>query len=145
MRENGLLAPHRVGRTEAKPHDGTIITDKVIADAILDRLVHNAHRLTLKGESMRKTAAKRAELLGVRQRRLEHQRNAVSRGYIEANPWTQDHTSRRRVRIKAVCAFEDIDLTGNIEIVGLGDQACPLSGFAVFEKGPAQFKTRPMP
>jgi hypothetical protein len=27
--ENGLLAPHRVGRTETKPHDGTIITDKV--------------------------------------------------------------------------------------------------------------------
>ena len=29
MRANGLLAPHRVGRTEAKPHDGTIITDKI--------------------------------------------------------------------------------------------------------------------
>ena len=29
MRENGLLAPHRVLRTEAKPHDGTIVTDKV--------------------------------------------------------------------------------------------------------------------
>lgn len=29
MRENGLLAPHRVGRTEAKLHDGTIITDRV--------------------------------------------------------------------------------------------------------------------
>src|ERR1700745_926323 len=29
MRENGLLAPHRVGRTETKPHNGTIITDKV--------------------------------------------------------------------------------------------------------------------
>ena len=29
MRENALLAPHRVGRTEAKPHDGTIITDKL--------------------------------------------------------------------------------------------------------------------
>ncbi len=29
MGENGLLAPHRVGRTETKPHDGTIITDKV--------------------------------------------------------------------------------------------------------------------
>ena len=29
MRANGLLAPHRVGRTGAKPHDGTIITDKV--------------------------------------------------------------------------------------------------------------------
>jgi DNA replication protein DnaC len=32
------------------------------ADAILDRLVHNAHRLTLKGESMRKRAAKHAGL-----------------------------------------------------------------------------------
>jgi hypothetical protein len=29
MRENGLLAPHRAGRAEAKPHDGTIITDKI--------------------------------------------------------------------------------------------------------------------
>ena len=29
MGENGLLAPHRVGRTETKPHDGTIITAKV--------------------------------------------------------------------------------------------------------------------
>src|SRR3984893_1772190 len=29
MRENGLLAPHRLGRTKAKPHDGTIITDRV--------------------------------------------------------------------------------------------------------------------
>ena len=31
-----------------------IIGDPTIADAILDRLVHNAHRITLKGESMRK-------------------------------------------------------------------------------------------
>jgi hypothetical protein len=30
------------------------IANPTIADAILDRLVHNAHRLTLKGESMRK-------------------------------------------------------------------------------------------
>ena len=29
MRENGLLALHRVLRTEAKLHDGTIVTDKV--------------------------------------------------------------------------------------------------------------------
>jgi len=32
------------------------------ADAILDRLVHNAHRLNLKGESLRKPAAKRQKL-----------------------------------------------------------------------------------
>lgn len=31
-----------------------IIGDKTIADAILDRLVHQAHRIELKGESMRK-------------------------------------------------------------------------------------------
>ena len=30
------------------------IGDPTLADAILDRLVHNAHKLTLKGESMRK-------------------------------------------------------------------------------------------
>jgi DNA replication protein DnaC len=33
-------------------------------NAILDRLVHNAHRLTLKGESLRKAAAKRQKLDG---------------------------------------------------------------------------------
>src|SRR5580658_7525807 len=41
-------------------HDA--IANPTIADAILDRLVHNAHRITLKGESMRKTAANRAGL-----------------------------------------------------------------------------------
>lgn len=33
------------------------IGDPTLADAILDRLVHNAHRLTLTGESMRKRAS----------------------------------------------------------------------------------------
>lgn len=32
------------------------IADPTVADAILDRLVHNAHKITLKGESMRKIA-----------------------------------------------------------------------------------------
>ncbi|MGM0786075.1 MAG: ATP-binding protein, partial [Pseudomonadota bacterium] len=31
-----------------------------VADAILDRLLHSAHRLTLRGESMRKNAAQQA-------------------------------------------------------------------------------------
>jgi DNA replication protein DnaC len=38
-------------------HD--VIGDPTLADAILDRLVHNAHRLILKGESMRKITARR--------------------------------------------------------------------------------------
>jgi DNA replication protein DnaC len=33
------------------------IGSATLADAILDRLLHGAHRLNLKGESMRKTAA----------------------------------------------------------------------------------------
>jgi DNA replication protein DnaC len=31
-----------------------IVGDPTLADAILDRLVHNAHRIELKGESLRK-------------------------------------------------------------------------------------------
>jgi len=30
------------------------IGDPTIADAVLDRLIHNAHKINLKGESMRK-------------------------------------------------------------------------------------------
>lgn len=37
------------------------IGDNTLADAILDRLMHNAHRLPLKGESMRKTLVKLTE------------------------------------------------------------------------------------
>ncbi len=37
------------------------IGDATIADGILDRLVHNAHRIELRGESMRKTRAKKTE------------------------------------------------------------------------------------
>ena len=36
-----------------------VIGDPTLADAILDRIIHNAHRLQLKGDSLRKqTAAK---------------------------------------------------------------------------------------
>jgi DNA replication protein DnaC len=37
-------------------HD--LIGDPTLADAILDRLIHNAYRITLKGESMRKRQAR---------------------------------------------------------------------------------------
>jgi DNA replication protein DnaC len=38
-----------------------VIGDPTYADAILDRLVHNAHRLNLFGGSLRKTRTKAAE------------------------------------------------------------------------------------
>lgn len=37
------------------------IGDNTLADAILDRLMHNAHRIKLKGESMRKTQSELTE------------------------------------------------------------------------------------
>jgi len=43
-------------------HWHELIANPTIADAILDRLIHNAHRLTLKGDSMRKLAAKQSGL-----------------------------------------------------------------------------------
>jgi DNA replication protein DnaC len=43
-----------------------VIANPTIADAVLDRLVHNAHRLELKGESMRKITAQRSRLDDVR-------------------------------------------------------------------------------
>ena len=39
-----------------KWHD--VIGEKTVADAILDRIIHDAHRLELKGESLRKKLAK---------------------------------------------------------------------------------------
>ena len=41
-------------------HD--VIADPTVADAVLDRLVHTAHRLSLNGESLRKPPAKRGKL-----------------------------------------------------------------------------------
>jgi DNA replication protein DnaC len=38
------------------------IGSPTIVDAVLDRLIHGAHRLELKGESMRKLRAAKAKL-----------------------------------------------------------------------------------
>ncbi len=43
-------------------HWHEIIGNPTLADAILDRLVYNAHRLALKGESLQKAAAKHQKL-----------------------------------------------------------------------------------
>lgn len=43
-------------------HWHEVIADPTIADAVLDRLIHNAHRLAIKGDSMRKITAQRTSL-----------------------------------------------------------------------------------
>ncbi len=55
----GLNHPHQSDRCEALArHDA----NPTVTDAILDRLVHNARRLSLTGESLRKSAIKRPAL-----------------------------------------------------------------------------------
>jgi DNA replication protein DnaC len=47
-----------------------MLCNPTLADAILDRLIHNAHRIELKGESMRRITARRtatAETLDAKQ------------------------------------------------------------------------------
>jgi DNA replication protein DnaC len=39
-----------------------VIVEKTIADAILDGIVHNAHRVELRGESLRKTRDKQKNM-----------------------------------------------------------------------------------
>jgi DNA replication protein DnaC len=43
-------------------HWHAVMGDATFADAILDRLVHNAHKLTLKGESMRRKKTRSSDL-----------------------------------------------------------------------------------
>ena len=43
-----------------KWHD--VIGDPTYADAILDRLIHNVHRIELTGESLRRTRGKQTKL-----------------------------------------------------------------------------------
>ena len=56
---DGRYARHATAILSQRPTDQwyASIGDNTLADAILDRLMHNAYRLELKGESMRKRTA----------------------------------------------------------------------------------------
>jgi DNA replication protein DnaC len=41
------------------------IGDPTLADGVLDRLVHNAHRIEMKGDSMRKNRGKGERLMPI--------------------------------------------------------------------------------
>ena len=63
--EHGLSSRQGTGATlitsqYAPSHWHEIIGDATVADAILDRLTHNAHRIELKGDSLRKLKDKGA-------------------------------------------------------------------------------------
>jgi len=50
----GSACPHLRAPGASVPDGRTIYPEPTIADAILDRIVHNAHRIELKGDSMRR-------------------------------------------------------------------------------------------
>jgi DNA replication protein DnaC len=56
----GVLVDVRTINTSQLPthHWHEIVGNPTLADAIIDRLLHNAHKLVLKGESMRKKKTK---------------------------------------------------------------------------------------
>jgi hypothetical protein len=51
------------------------IGDPTFADSIMDRLVHNAYRIELSGESMRKQRGRKRTMTGMR--RMEKRNNAA--------------------------------------------------------------------
>jgi DNA replication protein DnaC len=52
-------------------HD--IVADPTLGDAILDRIIHNAHRIELKGDSLRRLRAKRSRHQAPRRRSRRNQ------------------------------------------------------------------------
>ena len=61
MREPGLASgPEAKGEPGPKRDlkENRMLYDPTLADGILDRLVHNAHRIEMRGDSMRKNRGK---------------------------------------------------------------------------------------
>jgi len=58
---NGACTIGRAWRMAVIVTENSADADNTLADAILDRLMHNAHRLLLKGESMRKILSQLTE------------------------------------------------------------------------------------
>jgi hypothetical protein len=57
-----------------------VIGDPTYADAILDRLVHNAHRIELTGESLRRARGKNSKTAGPATQQWEQNLSANKRG-----------------------------------------------------------------
>jgi hypothetical protein len=55
--KTGLIPSNAVAELDAARQWHEIIGDPTLGDAILDRVVHRAHRIELKGESLRKRNA----------------------------------------------------------------------------------------
>jgi DNA replication protein DnaC len=61
MPDSMPLAAERITSQLPVDHWHEIIGNPTLADAILNRLVHNAYKINLKGESMRKMNSKLTE------------------------------------------------------------------------------------
>ena len=73
-------------------HD--VIGNPTYAEAILDRLVHKAHRIDLTGESLRRKQPQKLDRRRLRNDNNQHQRSLSPRGDIDPLAWLADVLAR---------------------------------------------------
>jgi hypothetical protein len=110
------------------------IGDPTLADAILDRLVHNAHRLPFTGESLRKRAATRKRLDPTHRALLPEPVGQPARGgeRLPTMPWNRCPSSVEDARLVCDKLFEGLDAERRdghgLSLVGVVDPEDPNLG-----------------
>jgi IstB-like ATP binding protein len=89
-------------------HWHEVIADPTIADAVLDRLVHNAHRLALKGDSMRKITAQNVNLDAAKKTRINSPCRQRDPGRLRRNRWPPSIGTPGRVQSESLAAIPGI-------------------------------------
>ena len=89
-------------------HWHEVIADPTIADAVLDRLVHNAHRLVLRGDSMRKITAQTSTLDAVKETLTQITMPAMEPGRLHRKRWPPSIGTRGRVQLDCMAAIVGI-------------------------------------
>ena len=99
MGEHGLLAPHRAGRTEAKAHDGTIVTDRVNEMWGTDM---TQTITTTEGKAYVFVAVEHAnsEIVGIHAARSANRFEALEPVRPGRSPLLRNHRARRGARIE---------------------------------------------
>src|SRR6267378_8275886 len=113
-------------------HWHEVIADPTIADAVLDRLVHNAHRLALEGDSMRKITAQRANLDAAKKNGPNSSCRQRHPGRLRRNRWPPSIGLHGRVQSESLAAIPGISEASNGSRV---TEVTPCSARDRFEAG----------
>ncbi len=72
---------------------------------------------------MRASIERQNQVCRVRQRRLEHRREAIGGDDVESNARANHDSGGLRIRVSALRGEEDVELAGDVEVVGSAPQA----------------------